>query len=154
MPDCCRNMLKKIKNKGTGVHWAGCCLLAVLPRIPFLRGARKALRTPTSAAACCLGILPPRGPEPSLRSPGTPRHAYGKRRSSFQDSWGPDAELGAGCGAARSVPGSYSPVCRVCLPPESTPRGRVPVGVRPLRVSTLSLSSLRIKKKKKYRRSY
>lgn len=29
-----------IKKKETGVLWAGCCLLAVLPRIPLLRGAR------------------------------------------------------------------------------------------------------------------
>lgn len=36
-----------------------------------------------------------------------------------------------------------SPVCRVCLPPDSTPRGSVPVGVRPFSVSTFSLSSLR-----------
>lgn len=48
---------------------------------------------------------------------------------------------GFGAGGVQGAQG-YSPVCRVCLPPESTPRGRVPVGVRPLRVSTLSLSSL------------
>lgn len=35
-----------------------------------------------------------------------------------------------------------SPDCRVCFPPDNTPRGRVPVGVRPLSVSTFSLSSL------------
>lgn len=34
------------------------------------------------------------------------------------------------------------PLCRVCLPPESTPLGSMPVGVRPFSVSTLSLSSL------------
>ena len=54
--------------------------------------------------------------------------------------------FGAAEGPAQNRRGedrSYSPVCRVCLPPESTPRGSVPVGVRPLRVSTLSLSSLR-----------
>lgn len=37
---------------------------------------------------------------------------------------------------------SYLPVSIVCFPPERTPKGSVPVGVRPLRVSTLSLSSL------------
>lgn len=31
------------------------------------------------------------------------------------------------------------------MPPDSTPRGRVPVGVRPFSVSTFSLSSLRSK---------
>lgn len=40
---------------------------------------------------------------------------------------------------------SYSPVSIVCFPPERTPKGSVPVGVRPLRVSTLSLSSLQKK---------
>lgn len=53
-------------------------------------------------------------------------------------------EVQKGCGGED---GGYSPVCRVCRPPESTPRGRVPVGVRPLRVSTLSLSSLQRNKR-------
>lgn len=36
-----------------------------------------------------------------------------------------------------------SPLCRVCLPPDSTPLGSMPVGVSPFRVNTFSLSSLR-----------
>lgn len=35
-----------------------------------------------------------------------------------------------------------SPLCRVCLPPDSTPLGSMPVGVNPFSVSTFSLSSL------------
>lgn len=35
-----------------------------------------------------------------------------------------------------------SPLCRVCLPPDSTPLGSMPVGVSPFNVSTFSLSSL------------
>ena len=37
---------------------------------------------------------------------------------------------------------THLPVCKVCFPPDNTPSGRVPVGVRPLSVNTLSLSSL------------
>ena len=37
---------------------------------------------------------------------------------------------------------THSPVCRVCFPPDNTPTGRVPVGVRPFSVNTFSLSSL------------
>lgn len=37
-----------------------------------------------------------------------------------------------------------SPLCRVCLPPDSTPLGSMPVGVSPFSVSTFSLSSLYI----------
>ena len=42
----------------------------------------------------------------------------------------------------------HLPVCKVCFPPDNTPRGRVPVGVRPLSVNTFSLSSLVHKQKK------
>lgn len=37
---------------------------------------------------------------------------------------------------------THLPDCKVCFPPDNTPRGRVPVGVRPLSVNTFSLSSL------------
>lgn len=37
-----------------------------------------------------------------------------------------------------------SPLCRVCLPPDSTPLGSMPVGVSPFSVNTFSLSSLYI----------
>lgn len=37
---------------------------------------------------------------------------------------------------------SHSPLCRVCRPPDKTPRGSVPVGVSPLSCNTLSFSSL------------
>lgn len=37
----------------------------------------------------------------------------------------------------------HLPLCRVCLPPDSTPLGNMPVGVRPFRVKTFSLSSLK-----------
>lgn len=36
----------------------------------------------------------------------------------------------------------HSPLCRVRRPPDRTPRGRVPVGVRPFSCRTLSFSSL------------
>lgn len=36
----------------------------------------------------------------------------------------------------------HSPFSKVCFPPDKTPTGRVPVGVRPFSVNTLSLSSL------------
>lgn len=42
----------------------------------------------------------------------------------------------------QSYPWACLPLCRVCFPPESTPLGSMPVGVRPFRVRTLSLSSL------------
>ena len=35
-----------------------------------------------------------------------------------------------------------SPLWRVCFPPDSTPLGSMPVGVKPFRVNTFSLSSL------------
>lgn len=46
------------------------------------------------------------------------------------------------CGQCWTGPDSNSPLCSVCLPPERTPLGSMPVGVRPFSVNTFSLSSL------------
>lgn len=73
---------------------------------------------------------PPVGPRwtPTFRSEGSESH-----RSQVTAPPPPPSLL---------VGSRDSPDCRVCFPPDSTPRGRVPVGVRPFSVSTFSLSSL------------
>lgn len=59
-------------------------------------------------------------------------------------------EWGLARGAKSTAEGprapKFLPLCRVCFPPERTPLGSMPVGVRPFSVSTLSLSSLQGKK--------
>lgn len=81
-----------------------------------------------------------------------------EHRGPPQNQWRPPdvspcAEVSLGVSAGRLVRAglwvsdrglghAHSPLCRVRRPPDSTPRGRVPVGVSPFSCSTLSFSSL------------